>query len=131
MMRLTTPLLRAALTAMVLLYGAASHAEPPAPGNITPAELSRRLKDPAPPVILDVRTREEYAAGHIEGALNLPHDELEHRTNEIPGKKADEVIVYCRSGKRARVAEGILIDKGYTNVRDLTGHWLEWSSKAQ
>ena len=119
--------LRILLAALLLLTGLACQAETPAIGTISPAELAQRLKAPKPPVVLDVRTREEYAAGHIETAINLPHDELERRLGEIPGNKSSEIVVYCRSGKRARIAENLLVEKGYTNVRDLAGHWQEWS----
>ena len=124
-------LLRALLAALLLLSGLACQAETPAVGTITPAELARRLKEPNPPAVLDVRTREEYAAGHVDTAVNLPHDELERRLGEIPGSKSGEIVVYCRSGKRAGIAEKILVEKGYTNVKDLAGHWQEWSKTAK
>ncbi|MDO8811202.1 MAG: rhodanese-like domain-containing protein [Gallionella sp.] len=119
------------LFALLMLSGIACHAETPIVDTITSAELTRRLKESNPPIILDVRTREEYSSGHIDTAVNLPHDELEHRFGEIPGSKSDEIIVYCRSGKRARVAESILAEKGYTNVKDLTGHWQSWNGQAK
>lgn len=122
---------RVLLTALLLLSGMACHAETSAVGTITPAELSQRLKEPNPPIILDVRTRDEYSSGHIDTALNLPHDELERRLGEIPGNKVSEIVVYCRSGKRAKVAEDILVNKGYKNIKDLAGHWQGWSSQAK
>src|SRR5574340_1504147 len=102
---------RALLAALLLLSGMAC-AETPAVGTITPAKLAQRLKEPKPPVILDARTRDEYVAGHIDTAINLPHDELERRLGEIPGDRSSEIVVYCRSGKRAKVAEDILVGKG-------------------
>ncbi|MDP2693705.1 MAG: rhodanese-like domain-containing protein [Gallionella sp.] len=122
---------RVLLTALLLLSGIACQAETSNIETITPAELSQRLKEPNPPIILDVRTRDEYSSGHIDTALNLPHDELERRLGEIPGNKTSEIVVYCRSGKRARIAENILIEKGYQNVKDLAGHWQGWSSQAK
>ena len=122
---------RTLLAALLLLSGIACHAEASPAGTITPDEITRKLKAPNPPVILDVRTRDEYSAGHIDTALNLPHDELERRLGEIPGSKSGEIIVYCRSGKRARIAEDILVGNGYTNVRDLAGHWQGWSGPAK
>ena len=122
---------RALLAALLLLTGIACQAETPAVGTITPAELSQRLKEPNPPIILDVRTRDEYSAGHIDTAVNLPHDELERRLGEIPGSKSGEIVVYCRSGKRAKLAEDILIEKGYKNVKDMAGHWQGWSGQAK
>ena len=122
---------RALLAALLLLSGIACHAETPIVGTITPVELAQRLNAPNPPIIIDVRTRDEYSAGHIDTALNLPHDELEHRLGEIPGNKSSEIVVYCRSGKRVLVAERILVAKGYTNIRDLAGHWQGWSGQAK
>jgi len=122
---------RALLASLLLLTGLACQAETPAVGTITPVELAQRLKEPRPPVVLDVRTREEYAAGHVDTAINLPHDELERRLGEIPGDKSGEIVVYCRSGKRAKIAEQILIDSGYRNVRDLAGHWQGWNGQAK
>lgn len=122
---------RVLLAALLLLSGMACHAETSAVGTITPAELSQRLKEPNPPIILDVRTRDEYSSGHIDAALNLPHDELERRLGEIPGNKASEIVVYCRSGKRALIAEKILVEKGYTNIKDLAGHWQGWSGQTK
>jgi len=122
---------RTLLAALLLLSGMVCHAETSAVGTITPAELSQRLKAPNPPVIIDVRTRDEYSEGHIDGALNLPHGELAHRLGEIPGNKTSEIVVYCRSGKRARIAEDILVEKGYKNIKDLDGHWQGWGSQAK
>lgn len=122
---------RVLLAALLLLSGMACHAETSAVGTITPAELSQRLKEPNPPIILDVRTRDEYSSGHIDAALNLPHDELERRLDEIPVNKASEIVVYCRSGKRALIAEKILVEKGYTNIKDLAGHWQGWSGQTK
>lgn len=122
---------RVLLTALLLLSGIACQAETSNIETITPAELSQRLKEPNPPIILDVRTRDEYSSGHIDTALNLPHDELERRLGEIPGNKTSEIVVYCRSGKRALIAEKILVEKGYTSIKDLAGHWQGWSGQTK
>lgn len=68
--------------------------------------------------LVDVRTPGEYGAGHLQGALNIPVDELAARIAEI-GAKNEPVVVYCRSGKRSARAKGILVDAGFTNVHDL------------
>lgn len=69
--------------------------------------------------LVDVRTPEEFAAGHIEGALNLPVDELEAKLAVLAGKEQSEIVVYCRSGMRSARAAGILKGKGYAKVSDL------------
>jgi len=93
---------------------------------ITPKELAERLPSGTAPVILDVRTPAEYAAGHIPGAINIPHTELSHRLTEIPGGKSAEIVVHCQRGGRAATAEDTLTRAGFTNVRDLTGHMSAW-----
>src|SRR3990167_8107531 len=122
---------RTLLAALLLLCGMTCHAETSTILTIAPTELSRRIKEPNPQVIIDVRTRDEYSSGRIDTALNLPHDELERRLGEIPGSKSSEIVVYCRSGKRARIAENLLVEKGYTNIKDLDGHWQVWNVQAK
>jgi rhodanese-related sulfurtransferase len=62
--------------------------------------------------LLDVRTPAEFKSGHIDGAINIPVQELEKRISEVP--KGAEVVVYCRSGARSSRAAGILNKNGYT-----------------
>ena len=93
---------------------------------VSAGELADRVARGSAPVVLDVRTREEHARGHVPGAVNIPHDELATRLAELPAKKSDEIVVYCQSGRRAQLAEQVLRHNGYTNVRDLDGHWQGW-----
>jgi rhodanese-related sulfurtransferase len=79
--------------------------------------------------VLDVRTPEEFAAGHVLGAVNIPHDQLPNRIAEITGSKDKEVVVYCRSGKRAAVAEGTLAANGFTRLRHLEGDMIKWQEE--
>jgi phage shock protein E len=74
--------------------------------------------------LVDVRTPGEYAGGHIEGAVNVPLDQLPSRFAEL-GAKDGGVVVYCRSGARSGSAAGILRAAGFTNVADLgaMGRW--------
>jgi rhodanese-related sulfurtransferase len=74
--------------------------------------------------LVDVRTESEYAAGHIEGARNIPLQVLPQRTAELEPKD-DWVVVYCRSGSRSAQAAGILADGGFTHVFDL-GPMTNW-----
>ncbi|MFZ9886318.1 MAG: rhodanese-like domain-containing protein [Myxococcota bacterium] len=71
-------------------------------------------------VVIDVRTPAEHAEGHLAGDSNLPVDELEARRQELDvltsGDRARPIVVYCRSGRRAAKAKGILEGLGYTNV---------------
>jgi len=97
-------------------------------GSISDAELAARIEAGDAPLILDVRSREEYAAGHVPGAINIPHDELSTRQTELGASTSEEIVVYCHSGRRAAAAESTLEAAGYTRVLDLEGHWKGWSS---
>jgi len=78
------------------------------------------------PVILDVRSPEEFASGHIPGAVNIPLNELSERLVALGLSPTDEVVVHCERGGRAEAAESILRESGYTGVRDLSGHMAAW-----
>lgn len=71
-------------------------------------------------LLLDVRSPEEYAAGHVDGALNIPVDALATRLDEV-GPKERPVVVYCRSGVRSRKARALLLEKGWVKVENLGG----------
>ncbi len=72
-------------------------------------------------VVLDVRTPKEFAAGHVEGAVNIPVDDLRERLAEVP--KDQPLVIYCGVGYRAYVAQRILMNKGRKDVRNLLGGW--------
>ena len=94
--------------------------------SVTPVELARRLDQPDPPVVLDVRTRSEFAAGHVPRAVNIPFTEIGTRVGEIPSKGRDEVVVYCGHGPRAWIAALRLRRLGFQHVVLLRGHWEGW-----
>ncbi len=71
-------------------------------------------------LLLDVRTRDEYAGSHIPGAVNIPVQELESRLKELT-PKSRAVVVYCRSGMRSASAAAVLKREGYAEVYDLGG----------
>ena len=71
-------------------------------------------------VLLDVRTPEEYAEGHIEGSRNIPLQNIE-RTESVIIDKSTPLFVHCRSGARSSQATSILKRMGYTNVEDIGG----------
>ncbi len=93
--------------------------------GISPESLAQAIRAGQAPLVLDVRTPEEYAAGHIPGAVLIPHDHLAERLAELGG--ATEVVVYCHSGRRAGIAEDILIEAGI-GVSQLEGSWLAWQA---
>jgi rhodanese-related sulfurtransferase len=103
-------------------------AEQSAGARISAVELTERIRGDTPPFILDVRTTQEFASGHVPGAVNVPHDELASRLEELPVEKSEEIVVHCQSGRRASLAEATLREAGYSNVRDLDGHWQAWQA---
>ena len=76
-------------------------------------------------LILDVRTQEEYDEGHIPGAVLIPNTEIETRAEEELPDKDQRILVYCRSGRRSKLAAQILSDLGYTNVKEFGGI-IDW-----
>jgi rhodanese-related sulfurtransferase len=74
-------------------------------------------------VLVDVRTPEEFAAGHIAGALNIPVQELDARKGELPKDK--DLVLYCRSGARSARGREMLLAAGYQKVHNL-GAMSNW-----
>ena len=75
-------------------------------------------------IVIDVRTNEEYAEGHIKGAVNIPLDEID----KIDYDKEDTLIIYCATGIRSQNAINKLVDMGYTSLYNLDGGLLNWGS---
>jgi len=82
-------------------------------------------------LLLDVRSAEEFASGHIPGAINMSHSIVADNLSKLSQYKNELVIVYCRSGRRAGVAENILKNAGFTNVRHLSGDFNAWQANNQ
>ena len=72
-------------------------------------------------IIIDVRSDSEYASGHIKDALNMPHDKIANMIGKYVPDKNAYIILYCRSGKRAETARGILKHLGYSHVENIGG----------
>ena len=75
-------------------------------------------------VDLDVRTQEEWDAGHIPGATLIPLDELGNRISELP--KGEDIVVICRSGNRSATGRDLLLAAGFENVTSVAGGFNEW-----
>jgi len=101
-------------------------AKEPAVESITAPDLAALIATGDAPLILDVRTPKEFSAGHIPGAVNIPHTELEDRIAELSGSKNNTIVVHCRSGGRATTADEILQRLGFSHVIELEGHMLGW-----
>lgn len=80
--------------------------------------------------VIDVRTKEEYDAGHIKGALNFDYynDDFEEKIESQLKDKNKPYILYCRSGMRSLYSAQILEDLGYTDVTNMKGGFLAWQS---
>ena len=76
-------------------------------------------------IIIDARTKEEFAEGHIENAILIPEYEIKDRAvKELPDKE-QLILVYCRSGRRSKIASEELVKLGYTNVKEFGGI-IDW-----
>jgi rhodanese-related sulfurtransferase len=97
--------------------------------NISQGELQALMKNEVKPLLIDVRTEKEYADGHVPGAINIPHKELESRLAELSGAKQSQVVLYCRSGTRAGFAKKVLEKNGFTQLDHLSGDYIAWNKK--
>lgn len=96
-------------------------------GRIIPADyVSRYSEANVSHLLVDVRTPEEYAEGHIANSVNIPLQELTSRLNEIPHDTP--VILYCRSGNRSNQALNLLVGEGYANLYDMGGI-IDWQAQ--
>lgn len=75
--------------------------------------------------ILDVRTQEEYDQGHIPGAILIPDYEIEEKAEQVLRDKDQLLLVYCRSGRRSKLAAEALVALGYTNIKEFGGI-IDW-----
>ena len=80
-----------------------------------------------PHQIIDVRSPEEFAAGHLKGAINIPFDQVEQHQHLLNTLKPSTLVVYCRSGRRAGIFEKILSDKGFSLLH-LSGDMNAWQA---
>ena len=118
-----------ALAAGAFAFASLAIADTP-PAMIAPDQLVQQMeKKDKDLVLLDVRTPEEFAAGHIPGAINIPHDQLPNRLAEIAGAKEKDVVVYCRTGRRSAIAQETLTTQGFKSVRHLEGDMVKWQEE--
>jgi len=113
------------LGAICLLAGACSPRGPEG-ASISGAELLSRMDSAGAPLVLDVRSVREYAAGHVPGAINIPYRNLSKRLAEVRPHAKDGVVVYCERGPRARVAEATLRQAGFDEILHLKGDMAGW-----
>lgn len=79
------------------------------------------------PVLLDVRTQSEYNDGHIQDAINIPHDQLLKEPQLVSAYKDSQMVVFCRSGVRAGKVIEMLEGLGFKEIIDIDGDMLAWN----
>lgn len=89
------------------------------PGKITCSEMKEIMEQDNNPRLIDVRTKEEYDEGHLDGAINIPVDNIGQIQTFDSVHTDTPIIVYCRSGQRSARAKEELFKLGYTHVYDL------------
>ena len=89
--------------------------------RISQEQASQMLQDEKDYILLDVRTQEEFAEGHIPGAICIPHEEITDKDIPQLPDKNQLIMVYCRSGRRSKIAAEQLAKNGYTNVVEFGG----------
>jgi phage shock protein E len=94
--------------------------------KISQEEFAKKIEGDNKPLILDVRSLNEFLMGHVPGAINIPHNQITKRLNEIIAYKEKEIVVYCRSGFRAGFAEKDLETAGFTRLFHLAGDMNAW-----
>ncbi len=95
---------------------------------VSPAEFSKNMEKTEDKIILDVRTPEEFSAGHIKNAINVDWngDDFDGGVSKLD--KSKTVFVYCHSGRRSAAASSELKSLGFNKIQDLDGGMAAWSS---
>lgn len=93
--------------------------------NITAEQAKEIMDSQEGYIILDTRTQEEFDQGHIPGAILIPYDEVSKKAEAVLPHKDQLILVYCRSGRRSKLAAKDLVALGYTNVKEFGGI-IDW-----
>ena len=96
------------------------------PATITPSALAARLTAGEAITVLDVRTPEEFAEGHVPGAVNIPYDQVAQRLAELESSRNTDIVAYCRSGRRTGLALETLKANGFARLLHLQGDLPGW-----
>jgi phage shock protein E len=97
---------------------AGAPAAPAAPGETAAAPESAAPASEAAPIIIDVRTQQEFDAGHVANAILIPYDQMEQRWQELERYRNQPVVLYCRSGRRSGIALEVLKARGFTQLEN-------------
>lgn len=113
---------------MALFFMAGSSICTAQEADISQVELMQRIKANHAGLILDVRSPQEYAEGHVPGAVNIPHNQLGSRLSEIGSYKDKEIVLYCAVGGRVVTAANTLRAAGFSKLLHLDGDMNGWRS---
>lgn len=113
---------------LFLLAALACEAQAPGVTDISQEEFVAAA--PESSLILDVRSADEFASGHVPGAINIPVNELASRLGELRTSANQQVVVYCERGGRAGKAASVLLSAGISGVRHLDGDMSAWRAAA-
>lgn len=89
--------------------------------NISAQEAKELMDTQQDYIILDVREQDEYDEGHIPGAILIPHGKIQEQAQQVLTDKSALILVYCRSGRRSKIAAQALAELGYTNIKEFGG----------
>ena len=98
--------------------------------EITQEEAKKIMDSEAEYILLDTREQDEYDEGHIPGAILIPYTEIEDKAEKMLPDKDALILVYCRSGRRSKIASQSLADLGYTNVKEFGGI-IDWKYEVE
>ena len=93
--------------------------------QITASEAMKMMEEESDYTIVDVRRADEFASGHIPGAINVPNETISEEADQSLPDKDKLLFVYCRSGNRSKQASQVLADLGYTKVYEFGGI-IDW-----
>ena len=118
------------LSAMLVSSCGATESSSSGYRQISMDEAVKMMRDEKNYIILDVRKPDEFAEGHIPGAINVPNEEIgTAEIEDLPAKK-QLILVYCRSGRRSKEAAEKLAKLGYTNIVEFGGI-LDWTGEIE
>jgi rhodanese-related sulfurtransferase len=116
----------ASFAAIILLAGCSSTGSATTV-NLNVSEFSQKISEPGV-IIVDVRTPEEFASGHIEGALNIDFNSGNFANEITRLNPSESYAVYCRSGSRSGQAASIMHKAGFHDVSNLNGGVIDWTN---
>ncbi len=96
--------------------------------EISSDDAEKLMKEVTGYIILDVRNEDEFNEGHIPGAVCIPHEEISEKAQSVLLDKSQMIMVYCRSGRRSKIAAKALAEMGYTGIVEFGGI-IDWKGE--